>query len=163
MNRNEPDGIYVAPCDFGRGLFVARDFAEGEWIFRFTGPEITFADAAAKNGTEGNALQIGPAIYLDLEAPGVFANHSCEPNAGIRDNVVVYALRTIRRGEEIYFDYSTTMSEKHWTMECRCGTPSCRGIIGDFQDLPGELQRRYLAMGIVQPFIVEEWHSLQVG
>lgn len=161
MTRDELDCIYVARCELDRGLFAGRDFAKDELIFRFTGPVICFADAVSKGETESNPLQIGPATYMDLDAPAVFANHSCEPSVGIRDSSAVYALREIKRGEELRFDYSTTMSERHWTMECLCGTPSCRRIIGDFHDLPEELQRRYLAMGIVQPFIVEEWHSRQ--
>ena len=162
MTPNDLDCIYVDQCELDRGLFAGRDFAKGELIFQFTGAEISFLDAVAKEEAEANPLQIGPNTYIDLEAPCVFINHSCEPNAGIRETCDVYALREIRQGEEIRFDYSTTMSEKHWTMGCLCGTPSCRGIVGDFHDLPEDLQRRYLAMGIVQPFIVEEWHSLHV-
>ena len=161
MTTNDLDCIYVAQCELDRGLFAGRDFAKGELIFQFTGPEISFLDTVAKEEAEANPLQIGPTTYMNLEAPCVFINHSCEPNAGVRNTYDVYALREIRQGEEIQFDYSTTMSEKHWTMRCLCGTPSCRGLVGDFHDLPEELQRRYLAMGIVQPFIVEEWHSRQ--
>ena len=152
----ETGAIYVKECALGRGVFAGRYFRKGELLFRFSGPIITLAEAIKKGETEGNVLQIGASTYIDLEAPGVFANHSCEPNAGVRDVVCGYALRHIAQGEEILYDYSTTMSERRWTMQCRCGTPSCRGIIGDFHDVPLELQRRYLAMGIVQPFIVGE-------
>jgi len=159
MTRDDIDCIYVTRCELDRGLFAGRAFSEGEFVFRFTGPAIGFADALAKGEAESNPLQIGPNLYIDTEAPGVFTNHSCEPNVGIRDACEVYALHEIQRGEELRFDYSTTMSERHWTMRCLCGTPSCRGIIGDFHDLPEDLQLRYLAMGIVQPFIVEEWYA----
>jgi hypothetical protein len=148
--------IYVGECALGRGVFAGRYFRKGELLFRFSGPVITLGEAIEKGETEGNVLQIGPSTYIDLESPGVFANHSCEPNAGVRDGVCGYALRHISQGEEILYDYSTTMSERRWTMHCKCGAPSCRGIVGDFHDLPLDLQHRYLAMGIVQPFIVGE-------
>ena len=151
--------VYVKECALGRGVFAGRYFRKGELLFRFSGPIISLAAAIEKGETEGNVLQIGPSAYIDLEPPGVFANHSCEPNAGVRDGVCGYALRHIAQDEEILYDYSTTISERRWTMHCRCGTPSCRGVIGDFHDLPLELQRRYLAMGIVQPFIVGELQS----
>jgi uncharacterized protein len=154
------DAIYVDKCPLGLGVFAARDFFEGELLFRFSGPIITLSQAVAKGEAEGNVLQIAPATYIDLEPPGVFANHGCEPNAGLRDLVSGFALRPIARGEEILYDYSTTMSEQKWTMRCHCGAPSCRGVIGDFHDLPDALQRRYLAMRIVQPFIVAEWRLL---
>ncbi len=48
------------------------------------------------------------------------------------------------------------MSEDHWTMECRCGEPFCRRVILDFHHLPVIAQNRYLQLGIVQSFIVEE-------
>jgi hypothetical protein len=154
------DAVYVDKCALGVGVFAGRDFFEGELLFRFSGEIVTLSHALAKGDAEGNVLQIAPATYIDLEPPGVYANHSCEPNAGIRDLVSGFALRPISRGEEILYDYSTTMSEQRWTMRCHCGTPSCRGVIGDFHDLPPELQREYLAMRIVQPFIVAEWRLL---
>jgi hypothetical protein len=162
MTTNDLAYIYVAQCKLDQGLFAGRDFAEGELIFQFTGPVIDFSDTVAKGDKQSHPLQIGPTEYIDIAAPCVFINHSCEPNAGIRDTCDVYALREIRQDEEIQFDYSTTMSENSWTMQCLCGTPSCRGIIGDFHDLSENLQHRYLSMKIVQPFIVEEWHSRQV-
>ena len=157
-----PNGeIYVAKCALGRGVFAGRYFHKGEFLFRFSGPVITLAEAIKKGEAEGNVLQVAAWAYIDLEPPGVFANHSCQPNAGVRDGVCGYALRHIRPGEEILYDYSTTISERRWTMQCKCGTPACRGVIGDFHDLPLELQRRYLAIGIVQPFIVGEVQSSQ--
>ena len=152
-----PSGaVYVKECALRRGVFAGRYFRKGELLFRFSGPIISLAAAIEKGENEGNVLQIGASTYIDLEPPGVFANHSCEPNAGVRDGVCGYALRHIAQDEEILYDYSTTISERRWTMHCRCGMPSCRGVIGDFHDLPLELQRRYLAVGIVQPFIVGE-------
>src|ERR1700730_17638059 len=142
--------IYLAKCDLGLLVLAGRYFHKGEFLFRFSGPVITLAEAIKKGEAEGNVLQIAAWTYIDLEPPGVFANHSCEPNAGVRDGVCGYALRHIRPGEEILYDYSTTISEHRWTMQCKCGTPACRGVIGDFHDLPLELQRRYLAIGIEQ-------------
>ncbi len=112
------EGLYVANCEFGKGLFAGRNFQKGEWLFRFSGPVIGSAAASAKGETEGNVLQVGPTTYIDLEPPGVFINHSCNPNSGIRNNIEVFALQSIQVGEELRFDYSTTMSERRWTMRC---------------------------------------------
>jgi hypothetical protein len=93
------------------------------------------------------AMQIGPDLYLaeDPENPGVddFLNHSCEPNVGFLDgSLALYALRDIRLGEEIVFDYSTCMNEPGWWIDCRCGETACRGRVGSFCDLLEEDQRR---------------------
>ena len=74
-------------------------------------------------------------------------------NAGIVNDTTLIAIRLIARGEEIRFDYSTTMSQDTWTLECRCRAASCRGIVQNFEELPQWLQRRYLTLGIVQNFI----------
>ena len=153
--------VYSGPCELGRGVFAARNFKLGENIFRFVGQSISAKKVHLLGEAEGNALQIRPASYLYPDPPGVFTNHSCDPNSGVRNTVEVYALRNIRRDEEIRFDYSTTMSERRWTMLCRCGTPVCRKVIRDFHDLPDEIQRYYLRLRVVQPFIVEECSRLR--
>jgi len=155
-NSLENRDICVRECSLGLGLFAERDFRSGEFVLRFTGPVISHDEVISKGDAEANAIQIGSSIYIDVRPPEVFTNHSCEPNAGIMQNCELYALRPIRKHEEIQFDYSTTMSEQRWTMICRCGTSSCRGVIGDFYTLPDMIQHRYIDLGIVQPFILTE-------
>ncbi|MBM5824406.1 MAG: SET domain-containing protein [Cyanobacteria bacterium M_surface_10_m2_119] len=150
-----PPQVSVRPCEFGLGLFAVRPFAEGEEILEFSGPELSFEAMLAKGELEANTLQIDDSLYLDLGAPGVYANHSCLPNAGVRNDRQLVALRSIRAGEEIRYDYSTTMWENHWTMPCRCGQVNCRRVVADFPTLPSQLQRRYLHLQVVQRFIVE--------
>jgi hypothetical protein len=41
-------------------------------------------------------------------------------------------------------------------MECACRAPGCRETVGDFHELPIELQQHYLRHGVVQSFIVAE-------
>ena len=63
-------------------------------------------------------------------------NHSCEPNAGFRDGLALCALRPIRAGEEITWDYSCAIDEEDFTgFSCACGTPSCRRVIRSFRHL----------------------------
>lgn len=152
-------GIYIDPCEFGRGIFAKRHFRPGEFIFSFSGPIICFKDTLTKGETEANPLQIGPDKYFDLEPPGVFANHSCEPNTGISGGVNLIAIQDIQPGEEIRWDYSTSMSERSWTMTCKCGAPACRGRITDFHDLPQAKKIFYIGLGIVMPYIIEEIES----
>ena len=99
------------------------------------------------------AIQIGHDSYLDTQPPGVFVNHSCQPNAGIKDDKYLVALRSIGKGEEIRFDYSTTMEEQSFTMTCLCGAPQCRGVVKDFSTLPSHVRETYVEQGIVMSFI----------
>jgi uncharacterized protein len=148
------DDVVVQACDLGLGLFAGRHFKEGDQILVFRGPELSFSAMVNRGDSEANALQIDDYLYLDIEAPGVYANHSCMPNAGIHQDRRLIALRPISAGEEIRYDYSTTMWENHWTMTCTCGASNCRGVVADFPTLPAELQQSYLRRAIVQSFIV---------
>jgi hypothetical protein len=51
--------------------------------------------------------------------------------------------------QELLFDYSTCAFNDPVVMECACGEPSCRGVISNFLDMPGETQARYISMGVV--------------
>src|ERR1043166_8851162 len=140
--------VHIRSSHFGRGVFAARDITEDDVILTFSGPIITFEQAVALGVNEANALQIDATYYMDLEEPGRYVNHSCAPNAGIKQHTRLIALRRIARDEEIHYDYSTTMLEDHWTMICKCGASGCRGIVSDFRSLSARLQRRYLRLGI---------------
>jgi hypothetical protein len=146
----------------GKGIYARRPISAGEQILEFTGRVLTLGQVLLlSEEAQAYPLQVGPYHYIDLESPGRFANHSCDPNAGISDDRILVALRAIAEGDEICFDYSTTMSEGRWTMKCRCGRPICRGLVQDFHFLPGAVQTGYLHRGIVQNFVVREWQERQ--
>lgn len=152
-------GVYVAPSRLnGHGVYAARRYRRGEGLFVVQGDELTKAQILT-GGEEhaANAYQIDDDLYIyPLHPEGRFMNHSCEPNAGLREDREMVALRDILPGEEVVFDYSTTMSEKHWTMPCRCGSTQCRGLVGDFHELPQSTQQQYLRLAVVQRFIVKQ-------
>lgn len=144
----------VADCDVGRGLFAVDPIERGCEILRFEGPLLRLCEVRAKGAAAANALQIGMDRYLDLAEPGRLVNHSCSPNAAVRDDVRLVAFRTIAAGEEIRFDYSTTIGDG-WTMPCACHSASCRGLVAAFHLLPADLRNRYSLLGIVQRFILD--------
>ena len=145
--------VRVGPCDVGAGLFATRPIRAGEIILPLRGARYGRDDPIHDSERGANLLQTGYRTYVLLEPPAVYANHSCDPNAGVVDSRRLVALRDIAAGREIRFDYSTTMDENFWTMRCRCGAPGCRGTIGDFKGLPAEVRRRYLDLGVVPRFI----------
>lgn len=154
MTLSKP-GIVIADCQLGRGVFAAQDFVAGEELLQFQGEIISLAQVLEKSGHEGDPLQAGEDTYLDLESPGVYVNHSCTPNSGVKHDRILVALRAIRKGEEIQYDYSTTMGDGGWKMPCRCGSLDCRGVVGDFAALPERLQSSYLKLGVVQRYLAE--------
>jgi uncharacterized protein len=148
--------VVVGRSALGRGVFAARYFHPGQPILPIGGPLLAMPELNALGPDRAYALQVGTGEFLHLLPPGRYLNHSCDPNAGIADDRMLIALREIVPGEEVRFDYSTAMREDHWTMECRCGEYLCRRVVLDFHHLPPITQNRYLQLGIVQRFIVDE-------
>lgn len=81
------------------------------------------------------------------------------PNCGINETMNLIALGEIRKGDELLWDYSTSMLERHWVMKCKCGSINCRSIITDFDLIPEFLQKEYIDAGIVMPYILEVLYS----
>jgi hypothetical protein len=147
--------FYVERCDVGLGVFASRDIARGEIILSIGGQVIDFAETKRRGPRECMALQIGHDIYIDTRPPGVFVNHSCDPNAGISEDKYLEAIRGIRKGQEIRYDYSTTMDEQSFTMRCLCRADECRNVVGDFSTLPRQVRERYISLGIVMSFMLK--------
>lgn len=149
--------FYSKECDLGLGLFAARNIPKGEIIYKFSGKTITYADTIRRSDKEEcKALQFGEDQYLDLELPGVLINHSCDPNCGIVDDFYLIARRDISKDEQLMYDYSTTMDDGY-TMECRCGSRNCRGVVEDFKRIGLENQLRYMEEGIVMSYLMAKF------
>ena len=70
-------------------------------------------------------------------------NHSCEPNAGFRDGLVLVARRDIGSEEEITWDYSTAIDEEDFPgFACSCGATACRGAVRSFRHLDPDTRER---------------------
>lgn len=144
----------------GKGLFAIARIEAGEEILKFEGELMTYDEYLLNPPAEhaGNPLQIGLKTYIDLQPTniGIFTNHSCSPNAGLKNDCFLVAIAPILPDEEVTFDYSTTMHDESWELaKCHCGSPVCRGVVQDFVYLPKALQQKYMDMGIVQNYLYE--------
>lgn len=147
--------IAIGPSAFGKGVFAARNLEAGSVICKFTGPLISFADTLRLGDQESYAVQIDYDAYRLCEPPFVYTNHSCVPNCGVNQHFQMVAIENIAAGEELFWDYSTSMLERHWTMPCACGHAQCRTLITDFDLLDESIQSYYLERNLVLPFIVQ--------
>jgi uncharacterized protein len=154
MRTNESAYIDVRTAEKGKGLFAATDIPAQTVLLKIEGKELSFADTLAME-RESYCLQIGIDRYVALHFPLFLANHSCNPNCGINGNLEFFTIAPVKKGEELRWDYSTSMLERSWTMRCECGERHCRKRITDFDQLPLSVQRAYIRKGIVMPFIVE--------
>jgi uncharacterized protein len=128
--------VRVSPLA-GKGVFAKKIISKGELISVWGGI-IYSADEVEKlakkfpifNQSPVSVFEgfyIGPINPKDLDDAERF-NHSCNPNAGIRGQIILVARRIIKRDEEICFDYDTT-EVSAVPFRCKCGQKSCRRVI----------------------------------
>jgi len=143
---------------YGHGSFATVDIPAGSTIQTLVGVTISYPEVVRRvlAGVEGidDPLQVGVRTFLDLEESSRQFNHSCDPNAGLRKRSELFALRDIAAGEEITFDYSTTISPTTWWMRCECGAPNCRGVVADVRSIPPRTLQRYIRLGALQRFML---------
>jgi hypothetical protein len=160
MEQIIPETIFVKDSKFGKGIFTTTDLPRNSLILKIAGKPLSFDETVALGNDECYCLQVSMNRYIIPDHPFHLSNHSCDPNCGINRRMELFTLRDINAGEELFWDYSTSMIEKHWIMQCDCDSVKCRHIIGDFDQLPIDLREKYLNMKIVLPFIVEHLYGL---
>jgi hypothetical protein len=119
----------------GKAVFARQRIAKGTLLVVWGGTILTGEGLRARPLAERRlALQVDDDAYLvsDVEGPADWVNHSCAPNAGLRGQISLVAMRDIRPGEEICFDYAMSDTSNYDEFDCRCGARSCRGrVTGD--------------------------------
>lgn len=151
-----PSFLAIQKSRFGKGLFTTKNIAANTIICAVTGPVLSFQQTVELSERESHCLQISHDKYILCDSPFLYSNHSCEPNCALNARLELFALRDLLKGEELFWDYSTSMLERHWTMGCVCGAPHCRKLITDFDLLPESIQALYLEKNMVLPFIVAQ-------
>jgi len=137
----------------GRGLFAVEEFQPGEIVCVKGGHVFTRATLGEIAPILGPAeiqiaddLFIGPCGVDEREGAMIFSNHSCDPNIGVQGQIVFVALRHIAAGEELTHDWATTDDDENFSMVCRCGAATCRGVITGRDWQNHDLQLRYRGM-----------------
>ena len=133
----------------GRGLFAINEIAKDEIVAVKGGHIITrehLRELAPRLGPAevqiANDLFICPVTEEEREGSMIFSNHSCDPNIGIRGQILFVAMRDIRAGEELTHDWAMTDDDDS-SMACSCGAQHCRGTITGKDWQRPELQARY--------------------
>ena len=122
-----------------RGLYATKDIKSGTKIIQYKGKIISVKE------TERNPkFDNDKSIYLfnltkkyDLDGDFKYntarlINHSCDPNCevdGIGFKLWIYAIKDIKKGEELSYDYGFSYDENYKNFPCRCKSKNCVGYI----------------------------------
>lgn len=127
----------------GNGVFATRKIKAGTCVIEYKGERITPKQAIKRSGTDPDnpchtfffSLENGRMIDGAAEGNDArWINHCCAPNCEAREEdgcIFIYALRDIKRGEELNYDYGLIISERHTPAvkrdyACLCGASTCR-------------------------------------
>ncbi len=127
----------------GRGVFAKKPIRKGTRIIEYTGPIVSTEEADVigvqnENGHSHTMLfEIDKDRVINGNAGGDarYLNHGCDPNCETvqdGDRIFIEALRSIKTGEELCYDYHLQVPGKitdkvRKEYACFCGSPKCRG------------------------------------
>lgn len=137
----------------GNGVFAVAPIKKGEFIIEYKGKRRTHAEVDAEDAGDVESghtflFTLNDEYVIDANHKGNRArwiNHSCKPNCEAlldehegrnrkKDRVLIEAIRSIKPGEELTYNYGITLDEPHtarlkkiWA--CKCGAKNCTGTM----------------------------------
>ena len=130
----------------GKGVFAVRDIAAGQDIIEYVGEIISWEEAQARHPHDPSDpnhtfyFHVDDQRVIDALVGGNssrWINHSCDPNCEAderKGRIFIKALRDIRAGEELHYDYGLIIDEPYTAKlkaeyPCYCGSAQCRGTL----------------------------------
>ncbi len=137
----------------GNGMFALAPLRKGERLIEYKGKlrthqEVDDGDTGDVESGHTFLFTLNDEYVIDANHGGNSArwiNHSCDPNCEAvleedeggdprKDRVFIEAIRNIKPGEELSYNYGIRLDEPHtaklkkiWA--CRCGSPKCTGTM----------------------------------
>jgi uncharacterized protein len=137
----------------GNGVFAIAEIKKGEQVVEYKGKRRTHAEVDKDDTGDVESghtflFTLNDDYVIDANHKGNRArwiNHSCDPNCEAvidehegknrkKDRVLIEAIRNIKPGEELTYNYGITLEEAHTARlkkiwECRCGSKKCTGTM----------------------------------
>jgi len=155
------DVIVVDAGVKGRGLVANTDILCGNFIIEYTGVAIqkSYLDSMFRRYRMERMLYIMALdndVYIDARKKGSIAryvNHSCEPNCAVHrwkvrgiSRACIFALKDIKTGTELSFDYKWKRKRGRAPTKCYCGSSKCRGTLEDMLDKSEEEEQEEMQL-----------------
>ena len=132
----------------GTGVYAIAPIKKGTRVLEYLGERISHDEADARYERKGDddghtfLFIASNRTVIDAAVDGNdarFINHSCAPNCETvieNSRVFIDAIRNIKPGEELGYDYQLTWESTDDPAElalyaCRCGAKKCRGTMLD--------------------------------
>jgi len=137
--------LEVRKTEKGKSLFAKENIRKNEILIKFKGKVLYKPTKTSLQIDENKHLE-GPGEIDD------FINHSCNPNGYINFKDISFrALRDIKKGEEVTFNYNTTEWDMKVPFKCKCGSKDCLHKIRGFKYLT--LEQKKKLRHLLSPFL----------
>ena len=117
--------LRVGKSTSGRGLFAMEDIPKGTCIIEYVGRKVGKKEQELDRGRY--FFWVSDTEMIDGNIPkntARYINHSCAPNCeadGPGRHIYIWALRKIKAGEELTYDYGDEYFDRHIKPKgCRC-------------------------------------------
>lgn len=129
------------------GVFATEDIKKGTRIIEYIGKKVTKAQGDKISEKRLNkylhSKKEGSVYIFELnkkyDIDGLvnnnkarFINHSCNPNCEVFGEglkIWIYAMKNIKKGEELSYDYGFSFDENFREFPCNCQSKNCVGFI----------------------------------
>jgi SET domain-containing protein len=124
------------------GCFALEPIKKGTRLLEYEGERITKEEGDLRYDGRPFTYLFGIGkgeVVIDGHGMAMFVNHSCSPNCEtdeVDGRVYIFAMRDIRAGEEITYDY--WLYDGDDDAPCHCGSRKCRGSMYS----PAELRKK---------------------
>ncbi|XP_061598213.1 histone-lysine N-methyltransferase ASH1L [Cololabis saira] len=142
----------------GWGIRTKEPLRSGQFIIEYLGEVVSEQEFRSRmmeqyfSHSGHYCLNLDSGMVIDSYRMGNearFINHSCEPNCEMQKwsvngvyRIGLFALKDISNGTELTYDYNFHSFNTEEQQPCKCGSESCRGIIGGksqrINGLPGK-------------------------
>ena len=131
----------------GTGVFASEPIKKNIDIIEYIGEKITKKEGDRRseqrikkylNSTKTGSVYIfelnkkydidGSPLYNKAR----YINHSCEPNCEVFGEglkIWIFAMKNIKKGEELSYDYGFSFDQEYKNYPCNCGSKNCAGYI----------------------------------
>jgi SET domain-containing protein len=118
--RNFKKGELVAPTDYYKEVYKKHD-------------QIKKMDIDTRRMIRDFCVADDKGAYVledfnTISAPW-YMNHSCDGNVGFDKDDNFVAIRNIKKGEELTWDYALGETNPKFKMICKCGSKKCRRVV----------------------------------
>lgn len=128
-------GLIVRSSDIhAAGVYTTTPIAKGTRIVEYIGPLISKerSDQLYDGRPFTYLFALDDGSIIDGHGLASFINHCCEPNCEtdeINGHIWIVAIRDVKAGEELMYDYCLFDGDAPDDSPCHCGARKCRGTM----------------------------------